>query len=205
MPVDNLTDSPYIFWLFDCSPTPIAIQLRITPRYVRCDISQTGITLYESPKSISIPFESLKECEMYQLRGTENATGTNIRIKFISPNADDRTSEQTTELFLLPANVLKHYQDDDDRKTMFMLIQALRSGQIVPPVEKNPYHRRLLRQGRTDRIQSQIWDPTLPPSHYSTPPTLGRLLLRLLIVVPTVSIIGMLIIALIYYLMTEVF
>lgn len=197
-------EKPYVFWLFDWGEQPIGSHLRLVPHYVRCDITKEQLTIYGENQTLVICLNDLQEYKEIRVYG--NGSTSNLKLVFHSNSVveNNKHSKEMQEIFLLPADALKHQRLYRELLNMYQVIHAYKSGQ-EPTLEKNPYHRMLVRHGQTRRLTEQTWDPTLHPSHYSPVPTVMGILKGLVLSVIGVTLGGLLVIGLIYYIVTTFF
>jgi hypothetical protein len=162
------------------------------------------LIIYDKSIDFRIPIKEIQNCELYDKPWTGAASGVNFRIKFSSGDVGKSQHKQTEEVYLCPSHVFKHRDDVDEMKAMLMVIESYRTGNVAS-IQKNPYHRQLIRQGQSERITEREWKPHLPPSHYSTAPSLKRFLTIAPLVFIAVMLTILITTAVIFYLVTKVF
>ena len=198
-------EEPYVFWLFDWGDRPIGSHLRLVPHYARCDVTKEQLIIYGENQTLSIRLSDIQEYKRIKLYG--NGVTSNIKLVFThkkAPPGSAKYKNNVDEIFLLPADVLKHEILTLEAINLYDVIHAYKSGQ-EPTLDKNPYHRMLKYHDQTHRLTEQTWDPTLHPSHYSPVPTVGGILTNLVLTIIGGGGLGATIVAIIYYIVTTFF
>ena len=196
-------EEPYVFWLFDWGDHPIGSHMRLVPHYARCDITKEQITIYDENQTLMIRLNAIQQYE--EIRIYDNGSTSNLKLVFRSKAIkNNKSHKKYQEIFLLPADALKHQRLYLELLNLYDVLHAYKSGQ-EPTLDKNPYHRMLVRHGQTHRLTEQTWDPTLHPSHYSPVPTVMGILTNLVLGVIGVTVIGSVMIGMAYYIITTFF
>ena len=201
---EHQQEEPYVFWLFDWGDRPIGSTLRLVPNYARCDITKEQIAIYGENQPLMIRLSDLHEYK--EIRVYDNGSTSNLKLGFHNKALakNNKRSKKLQEIFLLPADALRHQRLYLELLNMYDVIHAYKSGQ-EPTLDKNPYHRMLKYHGQTHRLTEQTWDPTLHPSHHSPVPTVGGILTNLVLTIIGGGVLGAAIVAIIYYIVTTFF
>lgn len=197
-------EQPYVFWLFDWGDSPMGSHLRLVPQYARCDVTKEQIAIYSTNQPLIIRLADIQEYKRINLYG--NGVTANLKLVFTHRGAQAESTKykNVKTIFLLPADALKHQILTLEFVNLYNVLHAYKSGQ-EPTLDKNPYHRMLVYHNQAHRMNEQTWDPTLHPSHYSPIPTVMGILKGLILSVIGVTLGGLLVIGLIYYIITTFF
>lgn len=196
-------EQPYVFWLFDWDDRPIGSTLHLIPHYARCEVTKEHIAIYSEDQILIIHLSKLQDYK--EIRVYDNGSTSNLKLVFRSKAIkNNKSHKKYQEIFLLPADALKHQRLYLEFLNLYSVLHAYKSGQ-EPTLEKNPYHRMLVYHNQAHRMNEQTWDPTLHPSHYSPVPTVMGILKGLILGIIGGTLSVLLIIGLIYYIVTTFF
>ena len=99
----------FIFWLFDWATHRISTSLRYYPRYIRCDIDATGITIYDSPKPVQISHSQVRSCEIYQFsQGRYAGPANNVEVVLADVPTDQKSTVSGNQFYLVAVNLFRN-------------------------------------------------------------------------------------------------
>lgn len=190
--------STFVFWLFDWSTHSVSTSLRYYPRYIRCDIDETGISIYESFKPIRILYTQVKSCEIYRFsQGLYAGPTNNVKLELATIPTDIGNTVSGNQLYLVPVNLFHNEPRTPEMEDMIKVINSFRSGKI-PLLPRNPYERELIRLGRANEFDVQRWDPLTPPNVYTPVRNPILILLKTLLIAAIATLVILLLIGIIY-------
>lgn len=192
------SSSTFVFWLFDWATHRIVTSLRYYPRYIRCDIDASGISIYDTSKPLHIPCTQISLCEIYRFsQGLYAGPANNVRLKLVSTFADNEHTTSRRELYLVPVNPFRNEPGISEIESMVDIINSFRTGN-VPQLPTNPYQRELIQRGKANEFDVQRWDPLTPPNLYTPVPNPILVLLKALLIAAIATLIVLLLIGIIY-------
>lgn len=208
MPVKHQSiNETHVFWLFNWGYHRVHSSLRLVPIYQRCDITSDSLTIHDEAATVVITLTDITSYDIQRFyEGAGGGHTSNLKLSLLrGVTRDGKRRREAKELFLATADVFSHYMDDNwELKNMYEVVRCRKNGE-VPMVDPNPYHRVLRRRGQSERVTERVWDPYLHPSHYGHVPTVMGILITRVLGVIGVSLLGCIIIGLIYYIVTTFF
>lgn len=180
----------FVFWLFNWATHRIFTSLHYYPRYIRCDIDENGISVYDLTNPVRIPYAQIKSCELYRFsQGRYAGPTNNVKLKLIKSVTTNEQTVLSDELYLVPMNVFRNEPRTAEMEDMVYIITSFRSGN-VPLLPTSPYERELIRLGKANEFDAKRWDSLTRPDEYTPVPNPFLFLLKLLlfVVVGTLAI-----------------
>ena len=172
--------------------------MRYYPRYARCDIDETGISIIEQGKITHLPHQLIKLCQIENFsQGLYAGPTSNVKLDIEASNHTVQQKSSVERLYLVPMNPLENRPDIVEMEDMVSVIKLLGTGQF-PSISTNPYQRGLRRTSDTGNFDIENWDPLIPPNVYNPLPNPLWKLLRILLIAGIVTMTTLLIIAIIY-------
>lgn len=190
----------YIFWLFDWSTTEVVALAKISPSYIRCQITRQELIIEENPIPLRIPLASITDCSKISVhQGTYATSRENILIMLQPGSKITKGHITANKIYVAPMHVFQLGTQTKDIDDFITVLNAFKQNS-QPAIHPNPYYLELQRQNRLNEFSEDKWDAMQPPYVHSPPLSIGKLLkytLLLLLGIGVAIVVIMLIAALI--------
>lgn len=143
---------------------------RYYPRYIRCDIDISDITIHRESQVIQLPHSTIVNCTLERFSQGLNAGPTNNVVLELDPIVAHAQQFSRNRLYLVAVHPFYNEPRTPEMEVMVSVINAFRSG-TVPDTPTNPYEREFIRAGKSAEYAPSEWDSTVRPDAYTPIPS----------------------------------